>query len=112
MEISETKKGSVVILSLKGRLNASTSKLVEEFLLTRINNTQERLFIVDFQHLEYISSAGLRVFLVAAKILKSKNGKIVLAALNDHLKSIFEITGFQEIFPIFKNEEEAMNNIS
>ncbi|MEJ2229909.1 MAG: STAS domain-containing protein [Nitrospirales bacterium] len=112
MEISEMKKGSVIILSLKGRLDASTSKVVEESLLNKINNTQERLFVVDFKQLDYISSAGLRVLLVAAKILKSKNGKIVLANLNDHLKRIFEITGFREIFPIFQNQEEALKNIS
>jgi len=112
MEISDTQKGPVIILSLKGRVDANTSKLVEDFLLNKINNTQERLFIVDFQHVDYISSAGLRVLLVAAKLLKSNDGKIVLASLNDHLKKIFEITGFHEIFPIFQTQEEAMKNIS
>jgi len=112
MEISETKNGLVVTLSLKGRLDARTSKLLEETLLGLINEANERLFVIDFQGLEYISSAGLRVLLVAAKGLKSKNGKIVLAALNDHLQKVFDITGFQGIFPIYKNVEEAMNNIS
>ena len=112
MEISETKQGPVVTLSLKGRLDSSTSKLLEETLLNLINNAKERLFVIDCEHLDYISSAGLRVLLMAAKILKSENGKIVLAALKDHLKEIFEITGFQGIFPIFQNQEEAVKNIS
>ena len=112
MEISKTKQGPVVILSLKGRLDASTAKLLEETLLDLINNAKERSFVIDFHQLDYISSAGLRVLLMAAKLLKTENGRLVLAALKDHLQEIFEITGFQGIFPIFKNQEEAMKNFS
>jgi len=111
MEITETKQEQVVILSLKGRLDASTSKLLEEKLLDLINNTHERRIVIDFQQLDYISSAGLRVLLMAAKILKPENGKLVLASLKEHLKEIFEITGFQGIFPIFSGKEEAVKNI-
>ena len=112
MEISNTKQGPVVTLSLKGRLDASTSKSLEETLLDLINNANERLFVIDFQQLDYISSAGLRVLLMAAKLLKPENGRIALTSLKDHLQEIFEITGFQGIFPIFKNQEEAMKILS
>ncbi len=112
MEISETKQEQVVILSLKGRLDASTSKLFEEKLLDLINNNHEHRIVIDFQQLDYISSAGLRVLLMAAKILKPENGKLVLASLKDHLKEIFEITGFQGIFQIFNHKEDALKNIS
>ncbi len=112
MEISETKQGQVVILSLKGRLDASTSKVLEEKLLDLINSHNEHRLVMDFQQLDYISSAGLRVLLMAAKILKPENGKLVLSSLQEHLKEVFEITGFQSIFPIFTNKEEALKNIS
>ena len=112
MEITETKQEQVVILSLKGRLDASTSKLLEEKFLDLINNNHEHRIVMDFQQLDYISSAGLRVLLMAAKILKPENGKLVLASLKEHLKEIFEITGFQGIFTIFNNKEEALKNFS
>ena len=112
MEITESKQGQVVTLALKGRLDTSTSKLLEETLLDLINQKQEHRFVIDCQHLDYISSAGLRVLLVAAKIIKPENGKIVLSALKAHLKEIFEITGFQGIFPIFPDQEEARTSIS
>lgn len=112
MEITQFKHGQVVILSLTGRLDASTSKLLEETLLDLVNHQNERLLVMDFQHLDYISSAGLRVLLMTAKILKPENGKIVLAALKEHLKEIFDITGFQGIFPIFNDKEEARNSLA
>ena len=112
MDISETKQGQAVILSLKGRLDAGTSKLLEEKLLDLINSKNERRIVMDFQQLDYISSAGLRVLLMAAKILKPENGSLVLASLKEHLKEIFEITGFRGIFQIFNNKEEALKKFS
>lgn len=108
MEISESAQGQVVILSLKGRLDAATSTLLEEKLLDLINSKNERRIVIDFQQLDYISSAGLRVLLMAAKILKSENGKLVLASLKEHLKEIFKITGFHGIFPIFKDRKSVV----
>jgi anti-sigma B factor antagonist len=112
MELSETKHDCIVILTLKGRLDANTAKLLEASLLDLINNRNEHLLVVDFQHVNYISSAGLRVLLMAAKILKSQNGKMVLTALKEHLKEIFEITGFHGIFPICDNQEGAITILS
>ena len=112
MEILENKQGQIVILSLKGRLDAATSKLLEEKLLDLINSKNERRIVMDFQQLDYISSAGLRVLFMASKILKPENGKLALVSLKEHLKEMFEITGFHGIFPIFTNKEEALGNMS
>jgi anti-sigma B factor antagonist len=109
MEISEQKRGSVVLLSLTGRLDAGTSGRLEEKLLALINGG-ERHFVLDFLHLDYISSAGLRVLLMAAKKLKGLNGGIVLASLKDQIREVFDIAGFSAIFPIYDQQDAAVGS--
>ena len=110
MEILQEQQGHVIILSLVGRLDANTSTSLEEKLLALIE-TDNRLFIIDCTQLDYISSAGLRVLLMAAKKLKPLDGKVALASLKDHIKEIFEIAGFLSIFKIFSGQEEAIKDI-
>ena len=65
-------------------------------------------FIVDFERLEYISSAGLRSVLMVAKKLQGKKGRILLSSLRKTVKEIFEISGFSTIIPIYTSVEEAL----
>ncbi len=110
MEITEDKKNNIVILGLKGNLNVMTANLLEE-KFTALMDKGERRLVVDFSHLDYISSAGLRVFLIAAKKLKSIQGKIVLSSLNAQIKEVFDISGFSSIFPMFNSREDAINGL-
>ena len=109
MEITERKKGTVVLLTLIGRLDASTSPKLEERMLALIDGGEKQI-LFNLEQLDYISSAGLRVLLMAAKKLKGVNGKIVLASLKDQIREVFEIAGFSAIFPIFDNEDNALKS--
>lgn len=109
MEIDEDKNDGVMILSLKGRLDALTANRLEEKFFSLIES-QEKLFAINFRQLDYISSGGLRVLLKAAKVLKQDNGKIVLYALKDPIKEIFEIAGFVTLFPIYPDEAIALES--
>ena len=111
MEILETQQGGVIILSLVGRLDHNTSKGLEEKLLLLLD-ADHCLFIIDCLQLDYISSAGLRVLLMVAKKLKPLEGKVVLASLKDHIKEIFEMTGFLSIFQVFGDTTEAVKSFS
>ena len=110
MEILQEQQGRVIILSLIGRLDANTSKDLEGKLLPLLD-ADNRLFIIDFAQLEYISSAGLRVLLMAAKKLKPLDGTIALASLKDHIKEIFEIAGFLSLFQIFSGKDDAIKQM-
>lgn len=110
MEILQEQQGRVIILSLVGRLDANTSKDLEGKLLAFLE-ADNRLFIMDFAQLEYISSAGLRVLLMAAKKLKPLDGTIALTSVKDHIKEIFEITGFLSLFKTFTRKDEAISNL-
>ncbi|UCE64136.1 MAG: STAS domain-containing protein [Nitrospirota bacterium] len=109
MEIKEEKKDGIMVLSLKGRLDALTAKSLEDKFFGLIES-QEKLFAIDFRQLDYISSGGLRVLLKAAKALKKDNGKIILFALKDPIKEIFEISGFITLFSIFPDEAGALKS--
>lgn len=106
MEITETKKDGVVILAVAGRLDASNAATFEEKLLALIAAGNTRL-VVDGSQLDYISSAGLRVLLMAAKRLTPSAGKLCLSALKEQIKEVFDIAGFSSIFPIYRTLDEA-----
>jgi anti-anti-sigma factor len=107
MQISEERIDDVLTVGLKGRLDATTSKSVEDFLLKQID-AGDRLFVLDLSGLDYISSIGLRVFMMAAKRLKVVKGKIVVCALPAPIKEVFEISGFTSLFPMFDDRAAAV----
>jgi anti-sigma B factor antagonist len=67
--------------------------------------------VIDGEKLDYISSTGLRVLLVAAKRLKAVDGRIVLSSLKPHILEVFEIAGFKSIFPIYGNVDQAARQL-
>ncbi|MGH8469485.1 MAG: STAS domain-containing protein [Gammaproteobacteria bacterium] len=110
MEITERKTADIVTLSLAGRLDTTTAKIFEERILARIDSG-ERRFIIDLAQLDYISSAGLRVLVLTAKRLDRENGKMVLCALQDQVKEVFDIAGFSSIFPVCGSHDEAIEKL-
>jgi anti-anti-sigma factor len=110
MQISEEKIGDVWTVGLQGRLDAATSKNVEEFLLKRIDSG-ERFLALDLSQLVYISSVGLRVFMMCAKRLKVTQGKLVVYGLTPATRQVFEIAGFLTLFPEFAGRDEAVAGI-
>ncbi len=109
MEILESKTNGILILAFNGRLDAITSNAAQERIVSLIDKGETRL-IADLSQLEYISSAGLRVFIMAAKRLKTGNGKIVLCSLTDPIKEIFDIAGFSALFPAHAARDEALKS--
>ena len=107
MEISEDRKADVVILALSGKLDATTAKTFEDKILAAINSGAQRL-AVDLSQLNYVSSSGLRVFLLAAKQLQGTQGKIVLCALKDHVRQVFDLAGFSSVLSIYGSRDEAI----
>ena len=110
MDITETKHDDYSVFSLNGRLDSNTATGIEQKLFECIENGTQRL-ILDFQDLDYISSAGLRVILKATKNLKSAEGKLVLCAMQDYVKEVFEISGFDSFLPIEATLDEAVKTV-
>ncbi len=98
MEVVEKRQNGICILGLLGRLDSNTSPEFEKKIFEVIEDGTKSV-IVDFESLDYISSAGLRVLLKATKELKRSDGKIVLCSMKEYIKEVFEIAGFVSLTP-------------
>ncbi len=99
MELKVEKREDRVVLFIEGRLDAVTAGELEAKFTDLIQNGKENI-IVSMEALEYISSAGLRVILLAAKKLHALGRKIGFAALSGNVKDVFDISGFYALFEI------------
>lgn len=109
MEIIESKQNDISIYQLKGRLDSNTSPGLEQKLITAMENGATNM-ILDFENLDYISSAGLRIILKTTKDLKRSDGRIILCAMQDYVKEVFEIAGFDSFLPIVPSLDDAIAN--
>jgi len=110
MEMNEDRSDDVVILALSGKLDAKTAKTFEDKMLADIDSGDRR-FVIDLSQLEYVSSSGLRVFLLAAKRLQATHGRIVLCSLQEHVRQVFDLAGFSSIFSIYGSREEGVRSL-
>ncbi|MBW2066509.1 MAG: STAS domain-containing protein [Deltaproteobacteria bacterium] len=110
MDITQKKESDVSIFLLKGRLDSNTSPNLEQKIVESINGGAKKI-IIDFQGLDYISSAGLRVINKTLKQLRQKQGKLVLSSMQDYVREVFEIAGFDSFIPIVSSTDEALANI-
>ncbi len=110
MEIIENQKEGISIFKLNGRLDSNTSPALEKKLVSAIENGT-RSMVIDFENLDYISSAGLRIILKTTKDLKRTEGNIVLCAMQDYVREVFEIAGFDTFLPIFSTVDEALTKV-
>ena len=110
MEVVETKHDGICILALRGRLDASSSSKFREKILHIIEDGTRKV-ILDCENLDYISSAGLRVVLEATKEIKRNEGKIMLCALQDYIKEVFEVAKFDAFLPIGATVEAALKEL-
>ena len=122
MEITERRTEDIVTLCLSGKLDTTTAKAFEEKILGEIESGDRR-FIIDLAQLEYVSSQGLRVFLLAGKRLNSANGKLVLCGFKktipyytlnrprDPVREVFDVAGFSSIFSTYGSHDDAIKGL-
>ena len=111
MEITQKEENGIVSIAIKGRLDADSSLEAEKVVKDALGGEANRL-LFNLGELEYLSSAGLRVLLSAAKEMRRRNGKIVLCALNEFVEEIFEVSGFQSLIPITDSVESGIETLS
>lgn len=97
MKISKDLKDGNLILSIEGEINSFTAPELEEVLKSDLNGVKSLVF--DFAKVEYLSSAGLRILLIAQKLM-IKQGKMSLRHVNSSVMEVLDITGFSNILEI------------
>ncbi|HWO99349.1 MAG TPA: STAS domain-containing protein [Methylococcus sp.] len=96
-----------LVATLSGRIDAAASRAFEEQALDWLQSGARDL-VFDLSQVPYISSAGLRVFLLVAKKAREVGGSVKLCALTPAVSDVFEISGFRALFPIFTTLEQAL----
>ena len=97
MNIHQEKNGNALLIALEGRLDTMTAPELEATLKDALTGVEELTF--DFEKLDYISSAGLRVLLAAQKTM-NRQGSMKVKNANEIIMEIFEVTGFADILTI------------
>jgi len=100
MEIVEKRASDVLILAPKGQILTTNAAILEQRVLAHLDAGEQRL-VLDLKDLDYVSSAGLRVMLVAAKRLGAAGGKLALAAPQPIVREILDIAGLSTIVQVF-----------
>jgi anti-anti-sigma factor len=104
--------GSVAVAAPAGRLDHSTADGFEHALLPLAQDAQSATLIVDFANVDYISSVGLRVLMLAAKAARARNARIAAVALQPIVAEIFTISRFDSVFEVFASLREALAAMS
>ena len=107
MEFTGAKSGSFLVLTVTGRMDALTAQEFEAECGRWLEAGEKRL-VADLAGLDYISSAGLRSILAAAKKLKAQGGDLAFCCLAGIVAEVFAVSGFAKLLPVFPTREEAL----
>lgn len=107
MDLHTRTENNAIVVTLSGRLDAVTAPEYEKSIRGLVDSGHVRI-VVDFEQLDYISSAGLRGLLLMAKLLNAKGGQACLANVNGNVRSVFEMCGFISLFKIENSVAEAL----
>lgn len=106
MQITTRTTNDIHIVAIAGSLDSTTSPEAQKSLDSVLASAKKVL--LDFSSLDYISSAGLRVLLGAAKRLRGSGGTLGMFGLNQSVHEVFEISGFSSILAVYPTEAEAV----
>jgi len=110
VDLREDVAGDVTILEVKGRIDSTTAPVLGEKLSGALA-TPERRLVLDLHQLEYISSAGFRVLLLAAKRAEEAGSRFVLCSVSGKVRQLFDLGGFLDLFAISISRAEAITAV-
>jgi anti-anti-sigma factor len=110
LDINREVTNGMAIYRIAGRIDGVTTPELESAVTSTINGGTPRV-IFDMRAVTYVSSAGLRVILSTAKRAKAAQGGLAIFGLQSEVNEVFEISGFQNMFPIVSDENEARSRL-
>jgi anti-anti-sigma factor len=111
MQIGEEQLGGALVIAPVGRVDSVSSGELEKVVLSRIDAGARRL-VLDLTGVEYISSAGLRVLLMAAKRLKEPPAALALCGIGPGVRTVLELAGFLPLFAVEPGREQALARVA
>ena len=97
MKVTSSKKGKTCTLTIEGRIDTNTAPELEEAVKSKLPECDKMIF--DFNNVDYLTSAGLRVLVYAQRELMKKGG-VEVTGVNENIKNIFTVTGMHKILKI------------
>ena len=107
MVLNQEMREDCLILRPVGRLDNSSSPELDRAVSDQVQAGVQRI-VFDFSSMDYISSAGLRVVLLAGKRLRAAGGRMALAGMRDLVQEVFDMSGFITLFPAAVTTDEAL----
>lgn len=108
MEIIEETQDGIKIFRLVGRLDFSTSQGLEDEIHRAISDGSSNKIIIDFENLDYISSAGLHTIFEAHRTILKNDGQLILCSMLKYIKEIFKTTRIDDYVLILDNLDQAL----
>ena len=105
-EAGDVAPASVPLLQASGRLDASTVSILEHALM-RALQIATKAVILDLSEVTYISSSGLRVLLTSRRRLRDRGGDLILCALSQNVRDVFDMVGFTALFGVCDTLDQA-----
>ncbi len=106
MEIKTSKNNDILVFEFIGDLNTNTAPLAEEELNDKLQDNDK--VIINLEETGFVSSAGLRIFLIAAKKLMASGGKLCLCNANEVVQEVLDISGFSTMLDVKPSFEDAV----
>ena len=110
MALQARRYGNALVIGVAGRLDQDNCEAFRVDLMAHVERSAHEggEVILDLSGLEYVSSAGLRCFMLASRQAKAQHGRILVAALQPMVAEIFEISHFNMVFQVFPTVREAL----
>ncbi|MGE3294626.1 MAG: STAS domain-containing protein [Geminicoccaceae bacterium] len=106
MKLDKETLGGVLVVRAEGDLTAATSAPLEELVRAEIAGGVRRI-VIDLEGVRYVASAGLRVFMIAAKTI-GPDGRLLLAGANAAVRQVLDMTGLSGIIGVYPTTAEAV----
>ncbi len=110
MALTTSKTGDVGVVTLSGSIDSKTAPGIREGLLAALQETKN--VIINMSAVDYLSSAGLRLLLLAYRDVTAKSGKIVLVGVSEEIQDVMSNTGFIKFFQLANTESEALTSFA
>ena len=114
MELQTQDIANVLLIHVEGRVDLTTAQSFQDLLLPKLTDCigETKKALLDLSGVHYMSSAGLRVLLLASRQCQQQQGEFVLAALPSFLQDIFRVTHFDALFKVFATVHAALEYLS
>lgn len=110
LKIEVEEKDGAVLLKLNGEVDVYTAPKLKSRLVDLVDQGKFKI-IVDLEEVDFMDSSGLGVLVGGLKRVRSHDGSIALICTQENILKIFRITGLVKVFPIFENQDQAIQSV-